>query len=153
MSKMSETHKPEKTVEERKISTPDVKESNAVRWIIFIFLFILLLIAIPIVKNKINKSRSEEPSTSNSVGSSNDLPVEYHTLKKGAEPVRVIIPPGYDCDYFGGGKKYYHQSQNGPKEIWGGGSCPSGLGNPNASYADLSCYDEEITVTCKIHKK
>ena len=88
-------------------------------------------------------------------GKNNTLPdsyVEYHVLKKG-EVVRVNVPDGYKCDYFGGGKKYYHQAQNSEKEIWGGNSkCPTGLGNPNAKYADISYYNEEITVVCEFKR-
>ena len=85
----------------------------------------------------------------------NTLPDKYtktYFLKKG-EVVRVNIPDGYKCDYFGGGKKYYHQAQNSEKEIWGGNSkCPTGLGNPNAKYADISYYNEEITVVCEFKR-
>lgn len=81
------------------------------------------------------------------------LPDEHYLLKKGEEPKRVYMHDGYKCDYYGGGKKYYHQAQNGKSEIWGGGNCPTGLGSPYATYADLWYYDEEITVVCKFTLK
>lgn len=79
---------------------------------------------------------------------------EYHLLKKG-EIIRVIIPAGYDCNFYGGGKKYYNQPQNGKKEIWGGNSptktCEKKF-NENGSYSDISYYNEEITVRCEFIK-
>lgn len=133
-------------------------------WIVFVFilsLFFLFYGISRIKKHKKEKTEKQKTEIQNNkktesvvkakVNTIPEIYTEYHLLKKG-EVVRVKVPSGYKCDYYGGGKKYYHQAQNSKKEIWGGGSCPTGLGNPNASYADISYYDEEITVRCEFTK-
>lgn len=133
-------------------TTPPVKSSKQVMVIILIFLSVILFIAITIIWFKSKSKSDENLSKQEQTETIPSMYTEYHTLKEG-KIIRVNIPSGYKCDYYGGGKKYYHQAQNSKKEIWGGGNCPTGLGNPNASYADLSYYNEEITVMCKFKRK
>ena len=128
------------------------------------FIFNIIVIVLFIVISSTYSEKQQNSSTNSSSPNYSSEPkkiengerptsyTESYTLKEGATPIRIIIPDGYKVDYYGGGKKYYHQAQNSPKEIWGGGSCPTGLGNPNAVYADISYYNEEITVMCKFTK-
>ena len=148
----TQTQKNSSNHTEEDISTPDVKKSNGFKIAVFIFLCIVILITITKIINrpkKIDIPRIE--STRNGVKTIPSVYNEYHTLKKG-EVIRVNIPSGYKCNYYGGGKKYYQQAQNSEKEIWGGGSCPTGKGSPNAAYTDLSYYDEEVIVRCEFIK-
>ncbi|HEY5588940.1 MAG TPA: hypothetical protein VIK86_08300 [Candidatus Paceibacterota bacterium] len=70
-------------------------------------------------------------------------------LKKGVAPIRIYIPDGYKCDCSSSGK-FYHQDQNGPKEIWGDGTFHQG--SEHAAYFDISYYNEEIKFVCEFIK-
>ncbi|MFA5773200.1 MAG: hypothetical protein WC908_00810 [Candidatus Paceibacterota bacterium] len=74
---------------------------------------------------------------------------KHYFLKKG-EVKQVDVPSGYSYTCSGGGKKYYHQAQNGPKEIWGDGQYHDA--GKHVAYFDLYFYDEEITVVCEFKK-
>lgn len=135
-------------------TTPLVRSSKQVKVIIILFLSVIVFIAIIILWLKSgldDNNPSKERNSAKTEISTPNTHNEYYTLKKG-EVVRVNIPSGYRCNYYGGGKKYYQQSQNSSKEVWGGGSCPTLKGNPNAAYTDLSYYDEEVTVRCEFIK-
>lgn len=121
-----------------------------IRMIIMVMILILSVFWIKSCKNKHELERQKAKTESeNTKAKTLSRPDEYNLLKNGDKPIRVYMN-GFKCDYFGGGKKYYHQAQNGPIEIWGGDSnCPTGKGSPNATYADIWYYNEEITVVCK----
>jgi hypothetical protein len=134
------------------MSTPTVKNSTPMTAVILLLIGTLLFIAIIILWAT---SPSETPSGNSNQSELTTLPdffTRLDTLTQG-KVVRINIPSGYECSYFGGGKKYYHQAQNCEPEIWGGGNCPTGLGNPNASYADIWYYDEIVIVKCEFKKK
>jgi len=131
-------------------------------WIVLVLILSLFFLFYVITKIKSNKKeKSEKQRTeiqnknkteSSEKAKSTALPsvyTEYYTLKKGEEPIRVIIKSGYKkYELYGGGKQYYCQPQNRKKAIWGGGNCVTN-DNPHATYADISYYNEEITVMCK----
>lgn len=125
---------------------------NVKKWLILI---LCLIIIIPLSFSGLKSCKSDKKQTEDnteSVRDGNKLPKTYtklYTLKKG-EVVRVFIPTWYKADCFGGGKKYYHQDQNGPKEIWGDGTFHQG--STNTKFFDLSYYDEEITVTVEFKR-
>lgn len=144
-------------------NTPEVKSSGLYKTLVIVFIVAVALIAIPITVNKLRvekiskvkkvTNQTESVYQSTTVISIPDTYTEYHFLKKGSEPIRIIVPDGYKCDFYGGGKKYYHQAQNSKKEVWGGDSCPTKHFYPHAKYADISFYNEEITVTCVFTKQ
>ena len=134
---------------EATISTPSVKNSKPMKAVIILAIATLLFIAIIILW-------ATSPSDDSNNGKGETILPNSYTESYTLVPdkvFRVNIPSGYECSYFGGGKKYYHQAQNSDPEIWGGGSCPSGLGNPYASYADIWYYNEIITVKCEFKRK
>lgn len=144
---------------------PSVK--SAPPWAFLLLIIFIAIVVVLTISNDIRRNPSEDNSSKADESTEMEMIipneyVEYHLLKKGADSTVINIPKGYTCDYYGGGKKYYHQAQNGPKEIWGGKKCsknssgqevPTGLGNPEARYAYISYYEEEITVMCEFKKK
>ncbi len=135
-----------------------VKSGNPmIKLVLLIIVSILFVVAISstfksckkdyVEKRKQNKI---EETNSKKVTARPSTYTEVHSLKKG-QVVRVMVPFGYKYDSFGGGKKYYHQDQNGRKEIWGDGTFHQA--SENVAYFELSYYDEEITVVCEFKKQ
>lgn len=126
----------------------------------FLIFVVIIIGIVKIAKNhkqkEVAKALTEEVARDKTKTVKAPPPDEYHLLKKGNEPIRVYMKDGYKCNYYGGGKEYYHQAQNSEREIWGGKGkkCPTGLGSPYATYADISAYREDsVTVTCKFVPK
>ena len=118
-----------------------------------IFLWILAFIAFCFICDSTCtgfKKMVNGESNSTTTTYTQDVSTKYPLLKKGEAPQRIIIPSGYKCNCTGGGKKYYHQDQNGPREIWGDGTFHQG--SEHAAYIDLSYYNEQITVVCEFIK-
>lgn len=138
-----------------KTVTSGVKTILGWTWIVFFVFIIIVFIFSGSGKSKEKKPGNKNKNQIESVDRST-LPntvIEYKLLVKGAEPIRVQ-KDGYKCDFYGGGKQYYNQPQNSPKHIWGGGNpCDSKEDYPYASYADISYYNEEITVMCVYTKQ
>lgn len=130
-----------------------MNDAQLKKWLWIVFVFIISLFFLFYVISRIKKHKKEKPQTESVVKAKiNTIPeiyTEYHLLKKG-EIVRVKVPSGYSYTCSGGGKKYYHQKQNGPKEIWGDGNYHDA--GKHVAYFDLFYYDEEITVVCEFKK-
>lgn len=110
----------------------------------------LLLIIVVIWATTCSKKENNYSNSTPASYTQPDVSTKYITLKRGAAPIRVYIPSGYRCDCTGGGKKYYHQEQNGPRNLMGDGKFHPG--GEHAAYVDLSYYNKEITVTCEFIK-
>lgn len=134
--------------------TPPVKNSNIIKIILITFISVVFFIAIVISWVMYKSSNDDiiddkELTTPSKYVRPNEY-TEYYTLKIGDDPIRVHSPNGYECNYSGGGKKYYIKPQNNPKILVGGDIESSVI--KRISYADLSAYDEEITLACKFKK-
>ena len=125
---------------------------NLKKWLIMI---LCLIIIIPLSFSGLkscNSDRKQKKDNTESVSDGNKLPKTYtklYTLKQG-EVVRVFIPTWYKYEISSGDKQFYHQDQNGPKEIWGDGTFHQG--SNHTAFFDLYYYNEEITVVVEFKR-
>ena len=120
--------------------------------VIIVFIFTISSTFKSCKKEYVEKKKNKVEQTQSQSTRAQERPSSYtepYFLQKG-KVIRVNIPSGYKCDCSGGGKKYYHQEQNGIKNIMGDGKFHPG--GQNAAYIDLSYYNEEITVVCEFTK-
>jgi|GEM_PF-7111901 len=145
-------HGDDNNVSQTKAKTPEVKEGGSYKVWIYIILVLIILIALTILNNRPKKIEPEKVKMEQP-GQLPDSYTKYYTLKKGADPIRIAVPFGYDYTCSGGGKSYYHQIINGEKEIWGGGRSYRHTSDTDVPSFSLSYYDEEITVVVNFKKK
>lgn len=121
-------------------------DSNILIWILAFVAFCFICDA---TCTGFKKIVTGENTSSSPVYTQPDVSTKYIVLKRGSAPIRINIPSGYKCDCSSSGK-FYHQDQNGPKEIWGDGTFHQG--SEHAAYFDISYYNEEIKFVCEFKK-